>query len=64
MEVLVSYSHSTPPADLQRCADAPRSSVVPADMIAAYRAGTTAASLATTHGLSLRSVKRLLTSAG
>jgi hypothetical protein len=35
-----------------------------ADMIAAYRAGTTAASLATTHGLSLRSVKRLLTSAG
>jgi hypothetical protein len=85
VEVLVSYSHSTPPADLQRCADAPRSSVVPADtsatkrpwsvqdridertradMIAAYRAGTTAASLATTHGLSLRSVKRLLTSAG
>ena len=59
----MSYSHSTPPADLQRCADAPRSSVVPvdtsatkrpwsvqdridehtrADMIAAYRAGTTA----------------------
>ena len=85
VEVLVSYSHSTPPAGLQRCADAPRSSVVPADtsatkrpwsvqdridertradMIAAYRAGTTAASLATTHGLSLRSVKRLLTSAG
>jgi hypothetical protein len=35
-----------------------------ADMIAAYRAGTTAVSLATTHGLSLRSVKRLLASAG
>lgn len=34
------------------------------DMIAAYRAGTTAASLATTHGLSPRSVKRLLAAAG
>jgi hypothetical protein len=33
-------------------------------MIAAYRAGTTAASLASAHGLSLRSVKRLLSSAG
>jgi hypothetical protein len=30
----------------------------------AYRAGTTAASLAITYGLSLRSVKRLLSSAG
>ncbi len=35
-----------------------------ADMIAAYRAGTTAASLATTHELSLRSVTRLLAAAG
>ena len=34
-----------------------------ADLIAAYLAGTTAASLATTHELSLRSVKRLLASA-
>jgi hypothetical protein len=33
-------------------------------MIAAYRGGTTAASLATTHELSPRSVKRLLASAG
>jgi hypothetical protein len=33
-------------------------------MIDAYRAGTTAASLAATHGLSLRSVKRLLAAAG
>jgi hypothetical protein len=85
VEVLVAYSHTTQLADLQRCADAPRSSVVPAgtsaakrpwsvrdridertraDLIAAYRAGTTAASLATTHGLSLKSVKRLLAAAG
>jgi hypothetical protein len=35
-----------------------------ADMIAAYRAGTTAASLATAYGVSLRSVKRLLAAAG
>jgi hypothetical protein len=35
-----------------------------ADMIAAHRAGTTAASLANTHALSLKSVKRLLASAG
>jgi hypothetical protein len=35
-----------------------------ADLIAAYRAGTTAASLAPTHELSLRSVKRLLAAAG
>jgi uncharacterized protein YcbK (DUF882 family) len=34
------------------------------DLIAAYRAGTTAASLAATHGLSLRSVKRLLAATG
>jgi hypothetical protein len=34
------------------------------ELIAAYRAGTTAASLATTHELSLRSVKRLLAAAG
>jgi hypothetical protein len=34
------------------------------DMIAAYRAGTTAASLAATHALSLRSDKRLLAAAG
>jgi hypothetical protein len=34
------------------------------DLIAAYRAGTTAASLATTHELSLRSVKRMLAAAG
>jgi hypothetical protein len=33
-------------------------------MIAAYRAGTTAASLATTYELSLRSVKRVLAVAG
>ena len=33
------------------------------DMINDYRAGATAASLATTHGLSLRSVKRLLATA-
>jgi hypothetical protein len=33
-------------------------------MIAAYRGGTTAASLAATHEVSLRSVKRLLSSAG
>jgi hypothetical protein len=35
-----------------------------ADLIDAYRAGTTAASLANTHGLSPRSVKRLLSAAG
>jgi hypothetical protein len=35
-----------------------------ADLIAAYRAGTTAASLAVAHGLSVRSVKRLLYSNG
>jgi hypothetical protein len=35
-----------------------------AALIAAYRAGTTAGSLAATHGLSLRSVKRLLAAAG
>ena len=35
-----------------------------ADLLAAYLAGTTAASLAATHGLSLRSVKRLLAAAG
>jgi hypothetical protein len=35
-----------------------------ADMIAAYRAGTAAASLATTYELSLRSVKRVLAVAG
>jgi hypothetical protein len=35
-----------------------------ADMIAAYRAGATAASLATEHALSLSSVKRLLAAAG
>lgn len=34
------------------------------DLIAAYRAGTTAASIAAAHGLSIRSVKRLLASAG
>jgi hypothetical protein len=35
-----------------------------ADIITAYRAGATAASLAATHELRLRSVKRLLASAG
>jgi hypothetical protein len=35
-----------------------------ADLIAAYYAGATAASLAAHHGLSLRSVKRLLAAAG
>ena len=35
-----------------------------ADLIAAYRDGTTAASLATTYGLSPRSVKRLVAAAG
>jgi hypothetical protein len=35
-----------------------------ADMIAAYRAGATAASLAAEHAVSLRSVKRLLAAAG
>jgi hypothetical protein len=35
-----------------------------AAVIAAYRAGSTAASLAATHELSLRSVKRMLAAAG
>jgi hypothetical protein len=35
-----------------------------AELSTAYRNGTTAASLATTHGVSLRSVKRLLHTAG
>jgi hypothetical protein len=35
-----------------------------ADLIIAYRDGATAASLATTHGMSLRSIKRLLHTAG
>ena len=35
-----------------------------ADLITAYRNGATAASLATTHGVSLSSVKRLLRTAG
>ena len=35
-----------------------------AKLITAYRDGATAASLATTHGVSLRSVKRLLRTAG
>jgi hypothetical protein len=35
-----------------------------ADLITAYREGATAASLATAHGLSLKSVKRLLHIAG
>jgi hypothetical protein len=85
VEVLTTYPHTTKFADLQRCADARRSEVVPvapsvskrpwtlrdrldertrADMIAAYRAGTTAASLAAGYGLSLRSVKRFLADAG
>jgi hypothetical protein len=34
-----------------------------AELITAYRNGATAVSLATTHGVSLRSVKRLLRSA-
>jgi hypothetical protein len=34
------------------------------ELITAYREGATAASLATTHGLSLSSVKRLLRTAG
>jgi 2,4-dienoyl-CoA reductase-like NADH-dependent reductase (Old Yellow Enzyme family) len=34
------------------------------ELITAYRNGATAASLATTHGVSLRSVKRLLHTAG
>jgi hypothetical protein len=35
-----------------------------ADLIAAYRTGATGASLAGAHGLSLRSVKRLVAAAG
>jgi hypothetical protein len=35
-----------------------------ADLIIAYRDGATAASLATAHGMSLRSIKRLLHTAG
>jgi 2,4-dienoyl-CoA reductase-like NADH-dependent reductase (Old Yellow Enzyme family) len=35
-----------------------------AELITAYRKGATAASLAITHGVSLRSVKRLLRTAG
>jgi 2,4-dienoyl-CoA reductase-like NADH-dependent reductase (Old Yellow Enzyme family) len=35
-----------------------------AELITAYRNGTTAASLATAHGVSLTSVKRLLRTAG
>jgi 2,4-dienoyl-CoA reductase-like NADH-dependent reductase (Old Yellow Enzyme family) len=35
-----------------------------ADLITAYREGATAASLAAAHGLSLKSVKRLLNTAG
>jgi hypothetical protein len=35
-----------------------------AELITAYRNGTTAASLAATHGVSLKSVKRLLHTAG
>ena len=35
-----------------------------AELITAYRDGTTAASLTATHGVSLRSVKRLLHTAG
>jgi hypothetical protein len=35
-----------------------------AELITAYRDGATAASLAATHGVSLRSVKRLLNNAG
>lgn len=35
-----------------------------ANLITAYRDGVTAASLATTHGVSLKSVKRLLHTAG
>ncbi|MGL5827479.1 MAG: hypothetical protein ACRCYU_22140 [Nocardioides sp.] len=35
-----------------------------ADLIDAYRTGATAASLATTNGISLRSVKRLLAAEG
>jgi hypothetical protein len=34
------------------------------DLIDTYRAGATSASLATAHGLSLRSVKRLVAAAG
>jgi hypothetical protein len=85
VELLASYSHTTQPADLQRCvsgqpggavrADPPVSKRpwclrdrlderTRADMIAAYRAGATAAFLAAEHDLSPRSVKRLLASAG
>jgi hypothetical protein len=35
-----------------------------ADLITAYRDGATAASLAAAHGVSLKSVKRLLRTAG
>jgi hypothetical protein len=35
-----------------------------ADLIAAYRDGATAASVAVAHGLSIRSVKRLVAAAG
>jgi hypothetical protein len=85
VELLASYSHTTKPTDLEGCAKARRSEVVPvapsaskrpwslrdrldertrADLIAAYRTGTTAASLAAEYGLSLRSVKRFLADAG
>jgi hypothetical protein len=58
--VSVAQSASTRPWSLRdRLDDRTR-----ADLIAAYRAGTTAASLATTHGLSPRSVKRMLAAAG
>jgi hypothetical protein len=52
VEILTSYSHTTNLEERTRD-----------DLIAAYRAGTTAASLATTHELSLRSVKRMLAAA-
>jgi hypothetical protein len=85
VEVLTSYSHTPQLADLQRCASARRSGVVPgprptlkrpwslrdrldegtrADLIDAYRAGATAASLACAYGLKVRSVKHLVAAAG
>jgi hypothetical protein len=83
--VLISYSHTSQLADLQRCVSARQPDGVHvalpaskrpwnlrdrldertrAELIAAYQAGSTAASLAVDHGPSIRSVKRLMAAAG
>jgi 2,4-dienoyl-CoA reductase-like NADH-dependent reductase (Old Yellow Enzyme family) len=58
--VRVPKSSAKPPWSLRECLDERDI----AELITAYRNGATAASLATTHGVSLRSVKRLLRTAG